>query len=304
MTGDHISDPALVGVTRLNHELGARSFRHCLNVLGFVRDEGVRCVAVKINLCDYRLASSGATTDPVLLGALLDALRERFPNARLLVLENDASTLEVWSAFRLLGIEAVARERGAELHNLSEGRWRSRPIPGGRVLKDLEVPEILDACDLFISVPKLKTNGLTKITGSLKNTFALMRMKRKAVWHGRIDDVIHDMNLAIQPDLCLVEGFICQEGSRGPAFGIPKRCELLIAGRNAVAVDACCARIMGFRPSSVRHLRLCHKAGLGPLDYCLQTDIPDFDYAHYAFRFEYYDYWMRNLLRGRGGFAT
>ena len=52
-----------------------------------------------------------------------------------------------------------------------------------------------------------------------------------------------------------------------------KRCELVIAGRNPVAVDACAARVMGFRPFSIRHINLCHGAGLGPVDYKLATDV-------------------------------
>jgi hypothetical protein len=61
---------------------------------------------------------------------------------------------------------------------------------------------------------------------------------------------------------------------------------------------------MGFRPSSIRHIKLCHKAGLGPVDYKLSTDIADFDYKRYRFRFEGLEYTLRNLLRSRAGVAT
>jgi uncharacterized protein (DUF362 family) len=165
------------------------------------------------------------------------------------------------------------------------------------------VPAILDECDLFVNFAKLKTNALTKTTGCLKNIFALYRAKRKVILHGTIDEVLHDMNLVIKSDVCLIDGYIGQEGM-GPAFGRPKRCDLLIGGTNPVAVDACEARIMGFRPLSIRHIRLCHEAGVGPVEYELDTDIPAFDYRRYRFQFSHFEYHLRNALRTRAGIAT
>jgi uncharacterized protein (DUF362 family) len=264
----------------------------------------IRSIAVKINICDYRRPDTGAVTDPALLGALLDELRSRHEGARLVIVENDATTLDIRSAYRVLGFERMAAEHGAELHNVAEGGWVRKPVPDGRFLKELEVPAIVEDTDLFVNFAKLKTNALTKTTGCLKNTFALLREKRKVVHHPHIDDVLLDMNKVIRPDVCLVDGMIGMEGITGPAFGRPKRCGLLIGGSNPVSVDACCARIMGFSPRSVRHIRWCHQAGLGSMDYELETDIPEFDYENYRFRFELWEYYLRNMLRKRGGFAT
>src|SRR5207244_3489281 len=145
-------------------------------------------------------------------------------------------------------------EHDAELHNVSQHPWVTKPVPGGIIFQELQIPEILETCDLFINFAKLKTNALTKTTGCLKNIFALLREKRKVVHHGRNDEVLRDMNRVITPDICLVDGYIGMEGIGSPAFGRPVRRELLIAGSNPVATDACSARIMGFRPGSVRHI--------------------------------------------------
>jgi uncharacterized protein (DUF362 family) len=295
--------PELVFVTQVTHETATATFRTAFDMLCSHVPRNIKAVSVKVNLCDYRRAESGATTDPVLLGSLLDVLHERYPHARLTVFENDASTVDMWSMFRLLGIDGVAREHGAELHNVADGDWVTKPVPGGAVFQELEIPGILEATDLFINFAKLKTNALTKTTGCLKNIFALLRMKHKATLHDRIDAVLVDMNKVIRPDLCLVDGYIGMEGIGGPAFGKPKRCELMIGGLNPVAVDACCARIMGFSPRSVDHIRLCHRAGLGPLNYRLKTDVVDFDYRRYRFEFEHVEYWLRNRLRRRAGLA-
>jgi uncharacterized protein (DUF362 family) len=264
----------------------------------------IRTIAIKINLCEYRRAETGSTTDPVLLGALLDVLHERFPSASLTIVENDATSLEIWAAYRLLGFEKVAKEHNAGLHNVAEGEWETVSVPGARVFPELEVPEIIRSSDLFINFAKLKTNALTKTTGCLKNIFAFLRMKRKVTLHGRIDDVLLDMNKVIVPHLCLIDGYIGMEGMGGPAFGVPKRCNLLVAGTNPVATDSCSVRIMGFRPLSIKHIKLCYRAGLGPVKHELETNIENFDYRDYKFRFETWDYWLRNLLRRRAGFTT
>jgi len=300
----NVTDPNFVKVTTLLPGTAEESFCKAVACLPHSNPQQVKSIAIKINICEYRDATAGAITDPQLLGALLDVLHNEYPNAELLIVENDATSIDMKSAFRLLGFETVARQHDARLHNVSDGEWITKPIPGGIVFQELEVPAVLDTCDLFINFAKLKTNALTKTTGCLKNIFAFLRMKRKVVLHGRINQVILDMNKVIKPDLCLIDGYIGMQGMGAPAFGRPKRCELLIAGVNPVAVDACGAKIMGIRPQAVEHIRLCHQAGLGPIAYTLDTDIPGFAYRNYTFEFEHWDYWLRNLIRSRAGFAT
>lgn len=295
------TNPKQVWVGRLTHENAREAMGRALQRTLPPRD--AKLIAVKLNLCDYRRAESGAVSDPVILGALLDALHERHPAARLVLVENDATTIDIGVAYKLLGFDRVAAEHGAELHNVATGSWTTKPVPGGLLLENLEVPAILDECDLFINFAKLKTNALTRTTGCLKNIFAFYRAKRKVVLHGTIDQVLHDMNKVIKPDVCLIDGYVGMEGM-GPAFGKPKRCELLVAGTNPVAVDACEAKIIGFRPLGIRHIRLCHDAGLGPVDYELATDVPDFEYRRYRFEFPHFEYHLRNALRSRAGIAT
>jgi uncharacterized protein (DUF362 family) len=293
-----------VWVGRLTHRTAHDDFERALdNVLRPVPAD-VRLITIKINLCDYRRAESGATTDPVVLGAMLDVLHNRYAGARIVVFENAATSLDVWAAYRLLGFTEMANVHGAELVDVSQAEWIRKPVPHGRFFQELEVPAIVDASDLFINFAKLKTNGLTKMSGCLKNLFGVIRMKRKVILHNRVDDAIVDINKVLRPDLCVVDGVIAHEGIGGPAFGTPKRCDLLVAGLNSVAVDACCAKIMGFRPRTIRHLNLCAKCGLGPLDYHLDTELRGFSYRNYSFKFQFIEYLLRNLLRARAGVAA
>lgn len=282
----------------------ARAFRTAFERIGVTASREVRSVAIKINICEYRRAESGAITCPAVLGALLEEVRRLWPLSEIAIVENDATSLDIDVAYRLLGFTAVAEKHGAVLRNAINEQWVRRTVPEPRVFATLEIPEIIETADIFINFAKLKTNALTKTTGCLKNIFGLLREKRKVVLHGKIDSVLLDMNRVIHPDICLIDGIIGMEGMGGPAYGAPRRCNVLIAGRNPVSVDACAARMMGFAPRSIRHIRLCHKAGLGSLRYRLETDIAPFSYGNYAFKFNHFEYLLRNALRARAGFAT
>jgi len=289
-----------VYVTRLDHDTAREAFARAAQRYAASLPSACRLISIKVNLCDYRMADSGATTDPLLLGALIDVLRQRYPQAEVLVLENDATSVQAETLFSLLGIRDAAERHGAKVFNVADDKWVTKPVPDPRILHELEVPEVLCRSDLFVNFAKLKTNALTKTTGALKNIFAFYRAKRKVVFHGRIDDVLVDMNKIIRPHICLTDGYIGMEG-QGPAFGRPKKCGLLVAGVDPVAVDACSSRIMGFNPRFVDHIRMCHRAGAGEIRFQLDTDICGFSYRDYRFQYGRLEHIARAVLRKHVG---
>ena len=70
-----------------------------------------------------------------------------------------------------------------------------------------------------------------------------------------------------------------------------------------MAVDACCARIMGFNPWFVKHIRMCHGLGVGAIRYQLETDVANFNYRHYRFDYSRLEHFARAMLRRRVGLA-
>jgi uncharacterized protein (DUF362 family) len=112
---------------------------------------------------------------------------------------------------------------------------------------------------------KLKTSSVTKITCALKNQFGCMPFKRKLKYHPFLDEVIVDSNLAVQPDFCIVDGIIAMGGAQAPAFGVPVRAETIVAGRDPVAVDTVCAKIMGFNPYVIGHVKKAAASGVGSM---------------------------------------
>jgi uncharacterized protein (DUF362 family) len=73
-------------------------------------------------------------------------------------------------------------------------------------------------------------------------------------WAG-IEECIADLHAAFPRHFAIVDGIVGMEGN-GPIQGVPKHAGVLVAGRDPVAVDATCCRIMKIDPFKLRYIRL------------------------------------------------
>jgi uncharacterized protein (DUF362 family) len=257
----------------------------------------VRKVAIKVNLCDYRTAESGATSDPRVVEALIKSIKRIYNDPLIQIVETDASGTDCDSLFSFLGFKRLEREQGVSLVNLRHSRWIDTPL-NGRLFKNIEIPEIVAEADLFVNHPKLKTHGKTKITVGLKNIFGCLRLKYKARYHPVLDDAIVDVNRAIPSGLIVVDGIIALEGW-GPTYGLPKPLGLLIAGRNVVSVDAFCADLMGFGARSVPHVALAERTGLGSTKYNIPYGMDKSILGSSHFKFDPLRYRLKGLAESQ-----
>lgn len=69
----------------------------------------------------------------------------------------------------------------------------------------------------------------------------------------------------VKPHFSVVDGFIAMH-REGPRHGTPYPLGAMIAGNDAVAVDAVAAAVMGFDPFSIDHIAKIHNEGLGSAD--------------------------------------
>jgi uncharacterized protein (DUF362 family) len=69
----------------------------------------------------------------------------------------------------------------------------------------------------------------------------------------------------VKPHVSVVDGFVGMH-REGPRHGTPVRLRTVIAGTDAVAVDAVAAAVMGFDPGEVGYLVYAEEAGLGVAD--------------------------------------
>ena len=257
----------IVSLVRSTYQTAFENLSRGIELAGGLGSSSGRKVVIKINMCDARTAETGAVTHPLFLDALLCYLRKAYTDLEIYVVESDATVVFADDFIQWLGFTPVLERWDARWCNLSNEDIQVQ-APGGLYFSDVPVPQILQE-SYIISLSKLKTNNLSVITCSLKNQFGCLPMRQKGMFHDNLALVIADVNIAMRPDFSIVDGIIAHGSARGPAFGIPIRSELVVAGRDPVAVDCVCARLLGFRPRQIEHIRLAAAAGVGQMRYQL-----------------------------------
>jgi len=240
------------------------------DVSGLKLSDGDR-VLIKPNLCNFRPPSSGAITHPKFLDALLCFLRKNFDNLEITVIESDATASRPDLTLKGFGFDEILEKWDAKWYNMSKNPTIIKRI-NGLYFKEIEISEIFDNYDFFISIPKLKTHSQTKITACLKNQFGCLPYKNKVIYHKNLDDVIADVNLVMKPDLCIVDGILSMSGGVA-IYGIPIQSNLVITGKDPVSVDSVCAKLFGYSPRGIGHIQKSKKLGVGTDKYTLVGDI-------------------------------
>ena len=269
------------------------------SVAKLIRKIAVPCeydkIGVKINLADYRRRETGVTTDPFVLDPLLKTVRNLYPGSNLYLFENDATGTIADNLYKWLGLDRIGKKYDATFINLARQEWTKVRIDGCH-FKALDVPTLLNS-SMIINHAKLKTHGRTKISCGLKNMFGCYRIKKKEIYHSILDKAIVDINIALRSHVTIVDGYIGVEGNRGPTQGFPKKAGVLIGGNDVVAVDALCARLMGFNHRLIGHIVRAEKKGIGTTKYQVESEIPESEFRRYKFEFSLPKYWLMQAMR-------
>jgi uncharacterized protein (DUF362 family) len=225
---------------------------------------GFEKALIKVNFICEKTWESGATTDPIVVEAIIQKLRDL--DVEVCVVESDATMTNADKAYVKTGMRDMCMRNGIEFINLRRVKDRVKvAVPGGEALRSVTVPRIVVE-SAVISAAKLKTHSATSVTLGLKNMFGLLPDKFKGKYHTiGINKVVVDVNAAVKPVLTVVDGFVGMEGD-GPVDGDAVRMDLIIAGKDVVAVDSTCCRVMGFDPHKVKHVVRAHERGLGEVD--------------------------------------
>jgi uncharacterized protein (DUF362 family) len=120
------------------------------------------------------------------------------------------------------------------------------------------LPVELLQSDYVVSMPKLKTHHFAGMTASMKNLFGTMPgavygWPKNLLHFKGIEQSIVDLAATVRPQLAIVDGVIGMEGD-GPVMGRPRHVGFVGLGTDLVALDATCARVIGFDPSRMAYI--------------------------------------------------
>ena len=217
-------------------------------------------------------------THPALVKAVIDKLVTLEPNR---IIVGDSVGTESYGKSRyVFDTTGLAEAAGPYYRNLSLNlKMVDVEKPFKRkvaVLKD-----VLDA-DVYISLPKMKTHGMTMLSGAVKNNYGLLAGAQKSWYHFYSEkpevfaEILIEMYQLRPPDLVIMDGILAMEGY-GPCSPEVRRVNKVLAATDAVALDAVMAHMMGFRADEVPYLRLAGELGIGQTD--LETMEIEGDYS-------------------------
>lgn len=167
---------------------------------------------------------------------------------------------------RKAGIAQVSEQYHIPLADFEFLQWRE--IQWG--LQKVQIPlaaSTLEA-DGIISLPKMKTHGLTRITGAVKNQLGCVPGFHKAEFHVRFPNtdtfasLLVQINLLLKMRLYIMDGIMAMEGE-GPGSGDPIPMECLLLSQDPVALDATFCRLIDLDPRFVPTIQAGERLGLG-----------------------------------------
>ena len=245
----------------------AASLRKAMDYLGGMEKyvkPGMK-VLIKPNLCIDKDWTTGTTTNPAVVEAVVSLVREA--GAREVTIA-DGTTVGLLSekVFKVTGYDRLAKRLGVELIDLNSEDTVRIDIENPISIKNIQVAKHVVEADCLINVPVLKTHIHTGVSISLKNMKGIIspRTKRKSHLVG-LEGTIADINRHVRSNLIIVDGTIGHEGL-GPQSGTPVNMGLIIAGEKPLTVDSVSTRIMGFNPENIQHLKYSIPYDLGTMD--------------------------------------
>ena len=167
-------------------------------------------------------------------------------------------------------LKTAADEVGISIAEFDRGRAITHPA--AMLNKMFVVANGVLASDGMVSLPKLKTHGLTRFTGAIKNQFGCVPGMQKSQFHVKLANpydfatMLVDLTTLIMPRLYIMDGIMAMEGN-GPRSGKPRKLGVLLFSTDPVALDAVACRIIGLNPEFVPTSAPGEKGGLGTYHY-------------------------------------
>jgi uncharacterized protein (DUF362 family) len=211
-------------------------------------------------------------TSPQVLSALLAYLRDHGYD-QLRVMDSSGQGVFTRLVFNIIGYDHVCRRFGARPVYLDERKTVSIALDGGS--EPIEIPQLIyeelvvnREHSTYLSLPMLKTHSMTTVSLNIKGQAAFVADRYRSRDHNyRLHHHLAGVYRLIQPDFCLIDGLqAVVHGHCPPAAYVEQSLvdtHVLIGGKDALAVDAVGARILGYTLNEVEHLRLVAEWGLG-----------------------------------------
>ena len=215
-------------------------------------------MVLKPNLVDY-IPGNAINTHPLLVLAAAESFR-RLGAKSVLVAEGPGHQRDTQLVLSQSGYEQSLRDEKIRFVDLNRDQLIRTPLRASYTgMKDLWLPRTVLEADFLVSMPKIKAHHWSGVTLSMKNMFGVVPGARygwpKNILHWKgIQESILDLCATVPVRFVIADGIVAMEGN-GPLNGTPRTLGKIVLADDPVAADATCARLMGFHPDRIVHIR-------------------------------------------------
>lgn len=221
-------------------------------------------ILLKPNLLKKSEVEKAVITHPAVVGGVARILREEgYPNV---ILADSCGTSTTQKVIKGTGMDACLEKLKIPAIDFSKGV--TVEYPQGIQAKEFVLPKELLECNSVISISKMKTHALERITGAVKNSYGFIYGFHKAKGHTQYPSadsfarMLVDLNKFVHPKLYIMDGIMAMEGN-GPGSGDPTPMNIMLMSTDPVALDSIFCRLVYLKPQMVPTNDHGEKMGLG-----------------------------------------
>ena len=217
-----------------------------------------KTVVLKPNLVDYA-PGNAINTHPTLVRAAAESFR-RMGAKRVVVAEGPGHQRDTQLVLSESGYEESLRTEAIRFVDLNRDELVRMQLRSSYMgMKSLWFPRTVLEADFLVSMPKIKAHHWAGVTLSMKNMLGVVPGARygwpKNILHWKgIQESILDVCATIPVHFVIADGIMAMEGN-GPLNGTARPLGKIVLADDPVAADATCARLMGFEPDRIVHVR-------------------------------------------------
>jgi len=178
-----------------------------------------------------------ASSDLRFLKAVVSLLYEAGASKVTIVESSGLPWLPTSRVMEKLGVIKAAEECNAELRVLDHREWVDIEIEGEHWKRVSLAKDILERDAKLVWLPCMKTHRYARFSLSLKLAVGLLGFEQRRDLHSMyIEQKIAELNLAVHPDLIIMDGRKCFV-TGGPDKGQVEEPNLILASGDRVAID-------------------------------------------------------------------
>ncbi len=222
-------------------------------------------VLLKPNIGHPYPAETSVCTNPELVAAAIKVIRKAQPR-EIIVTEAAATACDTVECWNVSGIRKAAEDAGVDrlIDIKADKDLISVPIRNAQSeLTRVLLPRFLIEADHLVNMPVFKSHTCMIFTNALKNIKGLVQDKVHREMHQTdLAQAMFDVWSVCRMDLQIADMIRPQEGF-GPHNGLPVKFDCIVVGKDPVAVDATCCRMVGIPVERVPYFKTAKSRGLG-----------------------------------------